>query len=202
MASADDDGADISVEPNATSAVCRVVTAQLMNNRRPLSDAVRARLRQLGNPYASLQLLDEDEGAVTRPSTSPQELTLKLTQNPWATLYYGADDPVHATATASFAQVKASVSFKLSKSEFRQACRAIFRCYIPEIEKGRIRDHHRDFIVRNESRSATRRFQVLDALRRYDLSSVPGFQAHFNRERDVFTDAKLREIEKLIGDDL
>jgi hypothetical protein len=173
-----------------------------MNNRRPLSDAVRARLRQLGNPYASLQLSDEDDDAVTHPSTSPKELTLKLTQNPWATLYYGADDPAHAPATVSPAQIRASVSLKLSKSEFRQACRGIFRCYIPEIEKGHIRDHHRDFIVRNESRSATKRFQVLEALRRYDLSSVPGFQAHFNRERDVFTDTKLREIEKLIGDDL
>jgi hypothetical protein len=173
-----------------------------MNNRRPLSDAVRARLRNLGNPYASLQLSDEDEGAVIHPIKSAKELTLQLTQNPWATLYYGADDPVNVPEAASPTQVKASVSLKLSKSEFRQACRAIFRCYIPEIEKGRIRDHHRDFIVRNESRSATRRCQVVDALRRYDLSSVPGFQAHFNRERDVFTDAKLREIEKLIGEDL
>ena len=173
-----------------------------MNNRRPLSNAVRARLRQLGNPYASLQLSDEDESADIHPSKSPQELTLELTQNPWATLYYRADESVHVPATASPNQVKATVSFKLSKSEFRQACRAIFRCYIPEIEKGRIRDHHRDFIARNESRSATRRFEVLEALRRYDLSSVPGFQAHFNREREVFTEAKLREIEKLFGDDL
>jgi hypothetical protein len=180
----------------------RVITAQLMNNRRPLSDAVRARLRKLGNPYASLQLSDEDEGAVVHPANSPKELTLELTQNPWATLYYGADDPVDVPATASPTHAKASVSVKLSKAEFRQACRAIFRCYIPEIEKGRIRDHHRNFIVRNESRSATKRFQVLEALRRYDLSSVPGFQAHFNRERDAFTDAKLREIEKQIGDDL
>lgn len=173
-----------------------------MNNRRLLSDAIRARLRKLGNPYASLQLSDEDEGAVNYPIKSAKELALQLTPNPWATLYYGAEDPVNVPATGSPTQIKASASLKISKSEFRQACRAIFRCYIPEIEKGRIRDHHRDFIIRNESRSATRRSQVVDALRRYDLSSVPGFQAHFNRERDVFTDAKLREIEKLIGDDL
>jgi hypothetical protein len=39
-----------------------------MNNHRPLSDAVRARLRKLGNPYASLQLSDEDatRGGVAR----------------------------------------------------------------------------------------------------------------------------------------
>jgi hypothetical protein len=155
-----------------------------MNDRRPLSDAVRARLRQLGNPYASLQLSDEDEdeSAVIHASKSSKELTLELTQNPWATLYYEADDPVHAPATASPTQIKASVSSKLSKSEFRHACRAIFRCYIPEIEKARIRDHHRDFIVRNESRSVTRRFQVVEALRRYDLSSVPGSQLHSNAD--------------------
>jgi hypothetical protein len=156
-----------------------------MNNRRSLSDAVRVHLRKLGNLYASLQLWDEDEGAVVQPSKSPKELTLELTQNPWATLYNGADDPADASATVIPTQIMASVSSQLSKSEFRQACRAIFRCYIPAIEKGRIRDHHRDFIVRNESGSATRRFQVLEALRRYDLSSVPGFQAHFNRERDL-----------------
>jgi hypothetical protein len=183
--------------------LCRVLPWQLiMNNRRPLSDAVRARLCEMGNPYASLQLSDEDEGAVIHPIESPKELTLEMTQNPWATLYYGADNPVDAPAMERPAQTKLSVTSKLSKSEFRHACRAIFRCYIPEIEKSRIRDHHRDFIVRNESRSATGRFQVLEALRRYDLSAVQGFQAHFNRERDVFTDAKLREIEKLIGDDM
>jgi hypothetical protein len=71
----------------------------------------------------------------------------------------------------------------------------------PEVEKRRIRDHHRDFILRNELSSATKRYRVLQELRRYDLSAVHGIQAHFNRERDVFTEAKLRSIENDVGND-
>jgi hypothetical protein len=88
---------------------------------------------------------------------------------------------------------------KLSKAEFRAACRAIFGYYIPAIEKGRLRAHHREFISRNESSSSERRFRLYSELKRYDLSSISGIHSHFNRERDALTDAKLREIERIVG---
>lgn len=87
----------------------------------------------------------------------------------------------------------------LSKTEFRSACRAIFRYYIPAIENGRLRAHHREFITRNESCSGEKRFRLHAELKRYDLSSIPGIIPQFNRERDALTDAKLREIERIIG---
>jgi hypothetical protein len=88
---------------------------------------------------------------------------------------------------------------KLSKTEFESACRAIFRYYIPAIENGRLRAHHREFITRNESSSAQRRFRLHSELKRYDLASIPGMTPRFNRERDALTDAKLREIERMVG---
>jgi hypothetical protein len=88
---------------------------------------------------------------------------------------------------------------KLSKAEFRAACRAIFGHYIPAIEKGRLRTHHREFITRNESSSGETRFRLCSELKRYDLSSITGIHSHFNRERDALTDAKLREIERIVG---
>lgn len=166
------------------------------------SDAVSARLRELGNPYASLQISEEAEEGVTAVASPEEsvELTLTQSQNPWATLYF-KPDPKDSPASADLTRVKFSTDLKISKSEFQRACRAIFRCYIPEVEKGRIRAHHRDFILRNESRSANKRYRMLQELRRYDLSAVPGIQAHFNRERGVFTEAKLRSIENDIGND-
>ena len=88
---------------------------------------------------------------------------------------------------------------KLSKTEFQSACRAIFRHYIPAIENGRLRGQHREFITRNESSSGEKRFRLYSELRRYDLSSIPGINPQFNRERDALTGAKLRELERIVG---
>jgi hypothetical protein len=67
---------------------------------------------------------------------------------------------------------------------------------MPALEKGRLRDHHRDFIVRNESRSPETRHRLLALLAKYDLATHPGLTGQFNRERDVFTEQKLRTIER------
>ncbi len=88
---------------------------------------------------------------------------------------------------------------ELSKTEFRSACRAIFRNYIPAIENGRLRGYHREFIGRNESSSGVKRFRLHAELQRYDLSSITGINPQFNREREALTDAKLREIERRVG---
>ena len=95
--------------------------------------------------------------------------------------------------------LKAGKAGELSKTEFRSACRAIFRNYIPAIENGRLRGHHREFISRNESSSGVKRFRLHAELQRYDLSSITGINPQFNREREALTDAKLREIERRVG---
>lgn len=87
----------------------------------------------------------------------------------------------------------------LSKTEFRLGCRVIFRYYIPALENGRLRAHHREFITRNESSSGQKRFRLYSELKRYDLSPITGITPRFNRERDALTDAKLRDIERIVG---
>jgi len=90
------------------------------------------------------------------------------------------------------------VSRELSETAFDSHCRAIFRAYVPAEEKGRLRPHYRDFIVRNRSRSGRRRYLLVQHLRKYDLSGIPGLSTQFNREEDALTEAKLTEIERQV----
>jgi hypothetical protein len=83
----------------------------------------------------------------------------------------------------------------MSKATFRAECQRIFRPYIPELEAGKLKQHHRDFITRNEDQPAVIRARLIAELRKYDLSGS-GLSPQFNRERDVFTEEKLRLIEK------
>jgi len=143
-------------------------------------------LRRLGNPYAKLQLLDN----VIE--------TARLLQNPYAKeqmLFDDHTDEVVAGAAAG-SVAAAVVEAEITQREFEAECRRIFKQYIPAVEKGRIRDHHRDFIARNRSRSARQRARLLVELRKYDISSIKGLSAQFNRERDQLTVDKLAKIER------
>jgi hypothetical protein len=118
--------------------------------------------------------------------------------NPYASILEKGD--FEETSTSVVAQgTETGKAEKLSKAQFRAACRAIFGYYIPAIEKGRLRTHHREFINRNESSSGEKRFRLHSQLKRYDLSSITGINPQFNRERDALTDTKLREIERIVG---
>ncbi|MDP1673676.1 MAG: hypothetical protein Q8L65_11240 [Burkholderiales bacterium] len=143
-------------------------------------------LRRLGNPYAKLQLLDN----VIE--------TARLLQNPYAKEQMLFDDHteevVAGASTSSMAEVVAES--EATQREFESECRRIFRQYIPAVEKGRIRDHHRTFIDRNRSRSAKQRSRLLVELRKYDISGIKGISAQFNRERDKLTADKLARIER------
>jgi hypothetical protein len=87
----------------------------------------------------------------------------------------------------------------LTRSDFDQRARAIFRPYIPAEEHGRLRPHYREFIERNKSRSPQMRFKLIAQLRRYDLSDLGGLDPKFNREEAAFTKEKLIEIETQAG---
>lgn len=148
-------------------------------------------LKRLGNPYAKLQLLDN----VIE--------TARLLQNPYAKEQMLFDDYpeeiLAGSSTGSVAEVV--VESEATQREFESECRRIFRQYIPAVEKGRIRDHHRAFIDRNRSRSAMQRSRLLVELRKYDISSIKGISAQFNRERDRLTAEKLAKIERdVIGE--
>lgn len=136
-------------------------------------------VRKLQNPYAWLSLQDDEREVLSTSSTAAD--TLKVQQ------------PSEKTADIRIAI--SPVKEVVTKSEFEQKCRHIFRQYIPEAERGRLRDHHREFIQRNANATPRRRFKLLQQLTRYDLSDVPGMQSRFNREADIFTEDKLRKIE-------
>jgi hypothetical protein len=83
----------------------------------------------------------------------------------------------------------------LSKKDFSDKARRIFLQYTPKLEGIRLRPHYIEFIQRNSVRSAGERYQILERLKRYDLSSMR-IDGHFNREADISV-RKLAEIENL-----
>jgi hypothetical protein len=134
------------------------------------------------------------------PPTSEQTEYLRRQQNQYAKLSVTlrGDNTASLVATVTEQTVLKTTA---SKDEFDVECRRIFGPYIPEVENGRLRPYHKAFITRNQSRTPSGRFKILDQLRKYDLSGVSGFEARFNREPKELTEAKLREIEQSVGVD-
>jgi len=170
---------------------------QLVTNNGDRSEFIKAYLRRLGNPYASLQIDDNTEGTeATKYSLDEQRPYIR---HPYALIPQEEEAEETSEETSFEAIAKISVSTTggtLSKAEFRAGCRRIFGQYIPALEKGRLRTHHRDFITRNESSSPARRLRLVKHLERYDISKTQGFTAHFNRGEPL-TDEKLKQIEHL-----
>ena len=132
---------------------------------------------------------------------SPAHLALFRSGNPYATHYYfpeGELDASLATSNSGSESAHSPATTGLSQEAFRRLCTAIFRGYIPKLEQGRLRAHHREFIARNESRSPSIRRALISELQKYNLASIPGLVPQFNREDDVFTEAKLRTIEEAV----
>lgn len=158
----------------------------------------KERLKGLGNPYASLSMLDDDGDLGGIPEKHRQYLS--ALQNPYAFLaeFYDADELASVNTAHENVELLRPKQLKLPKHIFRSRCRCIFSYYIPSEDNGKLRKDHRDFITRNESRSPEERYLLLEELKKYDLSSFGSFQPHFNRENDVLTKKKLTEIERKV----
>lgn len=160
-------------------------------------------LKLMGNPYASLSIDDPvDEKSPRNLSEEQAHEAFRESQNPYAQHYY-LGDPEKAPIPPIGEPKRQSALFVtrsrgLSKQRFQSSCRRILRQYLPSEERRILRPHHRDFIERNESRSAEERFLIIKKLSRYDLSQGENYNARFNRERDVLTEKKLHEIEQII----
>ena len=159
----------------------------------------RATLRKSGNPYSAHYY--EPDTAVLPAEEARRRF--RASENPYALHYYlGADEDAEA-ATRSSAAIAANPAARgrktLSKADFDSGCRSIFRRYMPEMERARLRPHHQDFIRRNVNCSPERRYALLEELRRYDLSAEGSLRTYFNREEDDFTEAKLLKIEGAVG---
>jgi hypothetical protein len=177
-------------------------------------DAVAEYVRRLGNPYAKQQLIgveEEKEKAMVaaqsadpdlRQPTEDERAYAKRQGNQYTLLSVAIAEPQKEVAAAGQLIKKPkrtpTGTASLSKNDFIAGCRRIFRHYIPAVENGRIRRHHRDFITHNQNRSSTARYSLLKELSKYDLSALPGVQARFNREREDLTDQKLKQIERSV----
>ena len=156
------------------------------------SPEVQTYLRVLGNPYASAQMFDDDEDV-------PKNAVYRLRGNPYAKLALEEVRqglPNSESSVSSKLVPKRQSAQSLSKADFRAQARGIFEQYIPPIEKGRLRTHHRDFITRNEASSPSRRHRLIARLKKYDISAMQGIMPQFNRERDALTESKLLEVER------
>jgi hypothetical protein len=159
----------------------------------PRSPAHSDALRELGNPYACIQTYPVPE---IRARTKEESAYIRELGDQYASLSIVIPGPeTSVPVRAPVAQVPATAS----KVEFEKECRRVFRQYIPAVEKNRLRRHHLNFIARNAGRAPGIRGALLADLRKFDLGDTPGFRARFNRERNPFTEAKLREIELKIN---
>ena len=169
------------------------------NNRKKLSRY----LKELGNPYASLSLFDDDEIKIEVKHTATDKQRhayLKQLQNPHAyhAIFEDSENSIILSDGNQNQSVRLENRNSLSKKDFQSQCRRIFSQYIPSYGNKVLRTHHRDFIVRNELRKGEERFFLIAQLQKYDLSTSGNYKPHFNRERDALTIAKLQEIERSI----
>jgi hypothetical protein len=140
-------------------------------------------------------------------STPKWRVSLRKSNNPYATHYYGPEGPQDLTSAhapdALLSQSPpvnptAAAARTISKADFESGCRSVFRRYMPEGERTKLRPHHQDFIRRNSLCSPERRYALVQELRRYDLSDEPGLPTYFNYEEDAFTEAQLKAIEESV----
>src|ERR1700683_3205153 len=169
-----------------------------MKWRFPVKKQKPPSLEDLQNPYATLDLFPEK---VAEAAAEANRAAYRAPENPHARHYYYPEPELllDKPADATERNAPESTPRSLPKKEFRETCRGIFRPYIPALERGTLRPHHRNFIARNESRPGSIRYALVAQLRRYDLSAIPGLTSQFNRESEDITAAKLAEIERTVG---
>jgi hypothetical protein len=119
-------------------------------------------------------------------------------QDPYAThaLFGDQETVADSLNNARVQPARPAYSGTLSKKDFHSQCRRVFSQYVPTEEGNTLRAHHRDFITRNESKSAEVRFLLAAQLKKYDISAARNIRPRFNRERDALTIEKLQKIER------
>jgi hypothetical protein len=122
-------------------------------------------------------------------------------ENPYAKLSMVDDPPDSVAMGAQPVSIRTKeVVRKAPKALFKSECKRLFSQYMPAVEQGKLRQHYKDFITRNEDQTAEKRGALLAALARYDLASS-GYRSQFNRERASLTESKLRTIERQVEQD-
>jgi len=140
----------------------------------------------------------KDELDDLRPMTVREREYVRRLGNQYASLSVAIKE-AGELSESSGASAKHTPAGDMSATQFVNECRRIFRQYSPKLAGGRLRQPHREFIERNRGRKSSDRYLLARLLRRYDLSVLgEGLEPQFSRERDLLTEAKLREIESAI----
>ena len=181
--------------------------------RQPLDKAgpaisVEKSIKLKGQSGSNLSDNDLQLGLFDKPeSTSPTQAVsrkafpgIKLPAHPYVILSEidGENEKSSPQVSKYIQAEQREKSKKISKDLFRKRCRDIFKQYIPTDESRSLNEFHREFITRNESCTPEERHLLVAELMKYDISSSGGYIAHFNRENNIFSEEKLREIERKI----
>lgn len=154
-------------------------------------------IRRMGNPYAKLSLPDYDEDSVSFAEA------IRRSGNPYAKLSAVEEDdlgepksgPEQVDLPLFAARVSPVTRIAVTKTAFETRCRAIFLQYEP-LHSGKrpLRLNFRNFIEKNRNKSPEERGQILESLLHYDLSAIPGFKPHLNREKEAALLKKLDDL--------
>jgi hypothetical protein len=126
---------------------------------------------------------------------TPQEVEyFRKQKNQYAKLSVALRDDRQTKLASPIQQPQ--IKMTATKEHFEAESRRILGLYVPQVERGRLPQHYRDFITRNAARSGIARYKVLERLRSYDISDIRGLDARFNREKETITEAKLKEVEQ------
>lgn len=162
------------------------------------SKVVSDLIRKSGNPYWGAEL-DLQEAESQQSLAAAAHAEFKARQNPHAFDHYFGEAAAVAADVAHAIPAKADgTGSGISQAAFERRTRTIFAGYLPASGTKRLRPHHLAFITRNKSRSARVRGALIRQLEKYDVRTSGHFSTQFNREREVFTEAKLAEIERAV----
>lgn len=149
-------------------------------------------LAELQNPYASLSLEE-----CAQDELAKHDLLARL-QNPYATLeIFGEPEPKAEGKNED--QLELPEFHKdvfVSKSDFVARSRAIFLQYEPMRANRRIlRPEFREFMENHKTKSGRIRAEILEDLKRFDISVMGALNPHLNRESSSITQ-KLEKISR------
>jgi hypothetical protein len=107
--------------------------------------AWRISLRESGNPYAA----HYHEPPEPQPRAEIDRQRLRAAQNPYALHYYLGTAQEDTSTQQSLSESVKPIAARniLSKADFDSGCRSIFRRYMPDMERTKLRSHHQDFVM-------------------------------------------------------
>ena len=156
-------------------------------------EKVRAALRLMGNPYASLSLFSEEEESVaTEPTFEQKRAYFKKLEDPHAfgEIFGDSDDNLWQAATR---QQKNDVFANLEKD--LDGILNQYKRYVAQNEWKKLTEF-RPVFLRESSDTPEHALQVANRLQKFKISLGPGEKVEYNRAP---SDRIINELKKILG---